>query len=531
MIAGSATTVRELLEARAAANAQGIYMIAPETGHRLTFGELLRSSHGLAGLLAERGIAPGQHVALLLPNGLQAVRLFVGAMAAGYVVTPLSLIAQPAQLAYVLEHSGCRTVFVSAELLERLQEALGAAAGSPQVEIIVVDPDSAAIDGEPPALGFPAPPPHPSTTALLMYTSGTTGRPKGVPLTHNNVIGGARFVSEAHELSDSDRVLAVLPLYHINAQIVTVLAPLDHGGSLVMPRRFSTKSFWASAVAHQCTWLNVVPTIIAYLLEAGEAALSRTDLGRLRFCRCASAPLPPEQHRAFEARFDIGVLETMGMTETAGPCLSNPISAVRRKLGSPGQAFGNAAKIVDPDSGQELPNHVVGEIVLRGPNVMSGYFHDTTATERAFFADRWLRSGDLAYRDDDGFFFITGRLKELIIKGGENIAPREIDEVLLSHPAVLEAAAVGIPDAHYGQDILAGVVLKSGAQCDEVALREFCRQRLGRFKTPRRFRFLTELPKGPSGKVQRLKLLDDYSEPLAAPSAEVAAGGSSSDDR
>ncbi|BAL24920.1 AMP-binding protein [Azoarcus sp. KH32C] len=500
--------VRALLEARAGETPHGVYCISPETGREMTFGGLLDSARSLAALLAARGVEPGAHVAMLLPNGLQAVRIFVGAMAGGHVITPLSLLARPAQLAYVLEHSGCRAVFVAPELVERLGEALSMLPdGGASIEVLAADPDELRIADEPAVSNFPSGAPDADAPALLMYTSGTTGRPKGVLLTHENVLAGARFVSEAHRLGPDDRVLAVLPLYHINAQIMTVLAPLYHGGSLAMPRRFSTSAFWPLAIAQRCTWINVVPTIIAYLLE-DPAGAKGLDLSRIRFCRSASAPLPPEHQRAFEERFGIGVIETMGLTETAGPCLANPPEPLLRKYGSPGRAFGNEAKVVDPATGRDLPDGLPGEIVVRGPNVMRGYYQGGEESALAFLPDGWLRTGDLGYRDADGFFFITGRLKEIIIKGGENIAPREIDEVLLAHPGVLEAAAVGIPDTFYGQDILAGVVLKPGSGCGEADLKAHCERHLGRFKTPRVFRLLAELPKGPSGKIQRLKLLD-----------------------
>jgi long-chain acyl-CoA synthetase len=204
----------------------------------------------------------------------------------------------------------------------------------------------------------------------------------------------------------------------------------------------------------------------------------------------------------------------MGLTETAAPCFTNPLDPARRKIGSPGQAFGNEAKIVDPQ-GHALPPGEPGEIMVRGPNVMKGYYKNPEETAKAFTDDGWLHTGDVGYMDEDGFVFVTGRIKELIIKGGENIAPREIDEALLKHPAVLEAAAVGIPDQDYGQEIMACIVLKDGELCCEDELRAFCRQELGAYKTPKVFRFQQELPKGPSGKVQRLKLLDAASESAA----------------
>jgi acyl-CoA synthetase (AMP-forming)/AMP-acid ligase II len=211
-----------------------------------------------------------------------------------------------------------------------------------------------------------------------------------------------------------------------------------------MPARFSASAFFGQAISSGCTWINVVPTMISYLLEGEAPRRERTRA--IRFCRSASSALPP------------------------------------------------------------VPDGTTGEIVIRGPHVMRGYYKNDKATADAFTPDGWLRTGDLGHRDADGFFFVTGRIKELIIKGGENIAPREIDEALLQHPAVLEAAAVGIPDKHYGQEILACIVPREGMPCTEADLRAFCLEKLGRYKTPGVFRFVTELPRGPSGKVQRLKL-------------------------
>ncbi|HET9471468.1 MAG TPA: AMP-binding protein, partial [Usitatibacter sp.] len=227
----------------------------------------------------------------------------------------------------------------------------------------------------------------------------------------------------------------------------------------------------------------------------------------VRFCRTASAPLPPEHLLAFQSKFGIGVIETMGLTETVAPAFSNPWEAAKRKVGSVGKPSGCEARIVD-ENGAPLADGTPGEIAIRGPQVTPGYYKNPAATAAAFFPDGWFRSGDVGVRDAEGYFFVTGRIKELIIKGGENIAPREIDEVLLRHPAVLDAAAVGIPDRHYGQEILACVIRRAGAACSEEELRAFCVEHLGPFKAPKEIRFVEDLPRGPSGKVQRLKLLD-----------------------
>ncbi|MFZ9480826.1 MAG: AMP-binding protein, partial [Burkholderiaceae bacterium] len=348
----------------------------------------------------------------------------------------------------------------------------------------------------------------PDTPALLMYTSGTTGTPKGVRLTHRNLLHAAMSVSQWHGLSAADRVLSSLPIYHINGQSIATITPFYSGGSIVCAQKFSVSQWWPAVIDLQCTWINMVPTIIAYLLNAASdpSAPSANALRHVRFGRSASAPLPPEHHRAFEERFGIEVVEAMGMTESASVVFCNPHDD-RKRYGSPGLPCGVQAKVIDAQ-GASLVTGETGEICLRGPNVMNGYYKNEAETAKAFDRDGWLRTGDLGLRDADGFYFVTGRLKELIIKGGENIAPREIDEVLLQHPAVLDAACVGVPDANYGQEILACLVLKEGQACSQEEMRSFCLAALGKYKTPKEFHFVHDLPRGPSGKVQRLKLVD-----------------------
>jgi len=498
-------TVRYHVDQRAAEQPAAPYLIAPETGAVLTYAQLQRASRELGRFLLGKGLRQGDKVALMLHNGYQTARLLIGVMYAGFTVAPLNLLSQRSQLEYVLDHSDTALVFTSEELEPRVREALEHV--SRRVEVVVLDPDATAVL-EHSTSGPELPAVAEDDDALLMYTSGTTGKPKGVLHAHRSVVAGGEYTSRAHHLTQNDRVMCSLPLYHINGQIVTAVAPLVHGGSVVMPHRFSVSNYWELVAEHRCTWINVVPTIIAYLLNAPDPRQKAIDISRVKFCRSASAPLPPELHLEFEKKFGVSVIETFGMTETNAPCFTNPYEREKRKIGSPGQAFGNEAKVIDTATGAAAPAGVPGEILVRGENVMKCYYKDPETTARTLEADGWMHTGDLGYLDQDGFLFVTGRLKELIIKGGENIAPREIDEALLRHPAVLEAAAVGVPDANYGQDILACIVLKPGRQCSVDELRAFCVRELGAYKAPKVLRLVETLPKGPSGKVQRLKLLE-----------------------
>ena len=497
------TTLREAIDAHADARPDAPFIFAPEPDATLTYAGLRTAARALCHTLEPRDLAPGDVVSWMLPNGISAATVFLGAMYGGYVASPISLLAQDAQIEHVLAHSGTRVVFAAPGFVERLR-AIVARIGARAAIVSTApdDPGFASADSR-----LPVRSPDAASPAMLMYTSGTTGVPKGALLSHGNMAHAGCAVTESLALTPEDRVLSSLPLYHVNGQCIATVSPLLSGGSIVMPHRFSVSQWWPLVERYRPTWLNVVPTIIAYLINGTELTPAQREACRgVRFGRSASAPLPPDQHRAFEARFGISVIEAMGLTECASVAFSNPLDATKRKYGSTGTPLAMEARVVASD-GAVLGTGATGEIQLRGANVMLGYYRDPAATARTIDADGWLATGDLGHRDAEGYYYITGRLKELIIKGGENIAPREIDEALLRHPAVLEAAAVGIPDRDYGQEILACVVLKRDAACTIDELRAHCLRELGRYKTPKEIRFIAELPKGPSGKVQRLKLI------------------------
>jgi len=511
------TTVRALIDARAEQHPERPFLLncLEDGGAVVTFAMLRERCRHLESEFHLAGLRPGDVVSVFMPNGIQTATLLLGAMYSGLVAHPLNLLCQPSQLRYIVEHSDTRMIFVSDETKDAV--AAACAESCAQVAIVHTAPDALELSALPACVaheggddglaGLSAPHCRPSDIALLMYTSGTTGAPKGVLLSHGNLLANAHNISVEHRLGTDDRVLASLPLYHINGLVVTLLTPLFHAGSVVLTPRFSARTFWRDVACHGCTWINVVPTIVAYLLGGDEP--TALDLSALKFCRSASAALPSDHHRAFESRFGIGIIETMGMTETAAPVFSNPYEPERRRVGSIGLPSGAEAKVIDRDGRECAPNEP-GEIVLRGEQVMRGYYKRPDETAKAFTTDGWLRTGDLGYRDEEGYFYINGRSKELIIKGGENIAPREIDEALLRHPGVLDAAAVGVPDPAYGQEIVAFVVprVASGAGVPGIdELLAHCLRELGRYKTPKEIRFVSELPRGPSGKVQRLKLV------------------------
>ena len=495
-------TFRSLIDRSAQAHPDRKFLIDPDANLEMTFADLQARCRQFAAYARAKGLSPGSRIAYMLDNGYWSVIAMLGTMYAGCITVPLNVVSSSRNLAHALENSDPALTLVAGSRMKLFKSI---SSGS-HTSVEVVDPVCGfALPDVPDALDCEI---GSGDAGMILYTSGTTSMPKGTVLSHRNLIAGGRNVALAHQIDSDDRVLCVLPLYHINGQVVTVVAPLATSSSVVMPHRFSATDFWDLVFEHRCTWLSVVPTIAKYLLDNAhrypEIAARIRNCEHLRFARSASSAMPAGMHRDFEESFGLPMIETMGLTETAAPILSNPMPPAKRLAGSVGMPFGDEAKVID-DSFEALPDESIGEIAVRGANVFSEYFKKPDATAEAFTPDGWFRTGDLGYRSSEGYYYVTGRKKELIIKGGENIAPREIDDVLYHHEAVLEAAAFGLPDDDYGQVVAVGVVLKPEYEHDEQTLMEYCREHLGSFRTPSEIFLVDHLPKGPSGKIQRLE--------------------------
>ncbi len=445
----------------------------------------------------------GSLICTLTENSLSGIQLMLGIMYSGMIQVPLNLVAGEDQLAYIIQHSETKILFSTKSNLELAKKVIKKS--NCEVELVEIDKDDFVLKLENKKTDFVEL--DKSCNCLLMYTSGTTGKPKGVMLTHDNILNGGKNVLISHKLSISDNALCVLPLYHINGLIVTVIGPLVSHSSLVLSEKFSANNFWKHIEEFNCTWFSIVPTIVSSLLNKySENEFNNYKISSIRFGRSASAALAPETHKNFEKRFKIKMIETMGLTETCAPILSNPPSPNPIKYGSPGIPYGNEVQILN-EKYQEVKRNKIGQICVRGKNVMKEYFKNPQETKKSFYKD-WFLTGDLGLMDDDNFVFVKGRIKELIIKGGENISPREIDDILYKHPNILEAAAFGVKCDYYGEKIEAGVVLKIKGKTSEEEILIHCKNLLGKFKSPDKIHFFEELPKGSSGKIQRLKIFE-----------------------
>ncbi len=497
-------TVRDFIDFNSEKNPNLNFITCANTKKKLSNKDLKKNLEKINYYLSvEKNQKKNALICTLTENSLSGIQLMLGIMYSGMIQVPLNLVAGEDQLSYIIDHSESKILFSTKSNLDLAKKIIKKSNSS--VELIEIDKDNfidELNDEKKKSENLKK-----TNNALLMYTSGTTGKPKGVMLTHDNILNGGKNVLISHELTPLDKALCVLPLYHINGLIVTVMGPLVSHSSLVLSEKFSATNFWKHIEEFKCTWFSIVPTIVSSLLNKYyEIEFKSLNTSSVRFGRSASAALAPETHKNFEEKFKIKMIETMGLTETCAPILSNPPSPNPIKYGSPGIPYGNEVKIFDKKF-NEVERNSIGQICVRGKNVMKEYYKNPTETKKSFYND-WLLTGDLGLMDSENFVFVKGRIKELIIKGGENISPREIDDVLYQHPDVLEAAAFGDKCSHYGETVKAGVVLKNKDSVTEDDLINHCSKILGKFKSPESIFFFDELPKGSSGKIQRLKIKD-----------------------
>ena len=456
-------------------------------------------------LLNAAGIGRGDRVAIVLPNGPEAATCFL-AVASACTAAPLNPAYKADEFTFYLSDLKPRAVILRAD------EAGPARAAAEQlgVPVIALHPDEAGAAGAfhltaslPP--GESPGPALPSDPALVLHTSGTTARPKIVPLTNANLAASARHIAASLALSPADTCLNVMPLFHIHGLIAAVLSSLSAGAAVCCTPGFNAFKFseWLTTV--RPSWYSAVPTMHQAILMRTRGDAAQAQAAGLRFIRSSSASLPPQVMRELEAVFCAPVIEAYGMTEAAHQMAANPLPPRARKPGAVGVAAGPEIAIMADDDETLLPQGAIGEVVIRGPNVTPGYDNNPAANAKAFTAG-WFRTGDQGRLDEEGYLFLTGRLKEQINRGGEKISPLEVDVVLLDHPGVAEVCTFGIPHDKLGEEVGAVVVPHAGQTLTEQEIRDFASVRLAAFKVPRRVLVMDNIPKGATGKVQRIGL-------------------------
>jgi acyl-CoA synthetase (AMP-forming)/AMP-acid ligase II len=466
-------------------------------GPEVTYGQLQEQIETVAAALRAGGIQTGEPVGIVLPNNLEYLVAFLATTWARAIAAPLNPGYKVEEFRFYLEDAGARAIVVppgdhpAREAARQLQIPIWECGLDAQGRVFV-QPQT---DQAAPNLDRSAP--TASDVALFLHTSGTTSRPKGVPLTHGNLMTSIANIGATYQLTPRDRSLIVMPLFHVHGLLGATLSTLHTGGAVVVPAKFSAGAFWQLASRYGVTWYSAVPTIHQILL--GRADQDNAPRSGLRFIRSCSAALAPAVFEHMEGRFGAPVLEAYGMTEASHQMASNPLPPGPRKPGSVGKGTGVDIAILD-EKGQILPAGMQGEVSIRGTNVMHGYLNNPEANA-ASFCNGYFRTGDQGLLDEHGYLKLTGRLKELINRGGEKISPLEVDAVLLEHPAVAEAVSFAAPDAKYGEEVHAAVVLKATATPSDI--QAHCLKRLADFKVPKVIHITQVVPRTATGKIQR----------------------------
>lgn len=490
------STPQTLLELIQVSAADATAIVLPEADIKVTYKSLCDQVSAMADALATIGIGRGDRVATVLPNGLPAIVSFIAASAAG-TAAPLNPGYREDEINFFLEDTNAKVLLVPADGAADARKA-AERRGVPVYSLAMDDKGFVRILDAP--HGKTAAAPSGDDVALVLHTSGSTGRPKRVPILHRNITASTHNIVAHYGLTPADVSLCVMPLFHVHGLVASTLSTLLSGGAVVVPAKFNPLSFWRTVRDTGSTWYSAVPTIHNLLLSrAGDERPSGAE--GLRFIRSCSSALPAEMMEKMEQVFGAPVLEAYGMTEASHQMASNPQPPAARKPGSVGPGTGVKVGIMD-DAGNLLATDQRGEVVIQGPNVVSGYENNPEANAKSF-TQGWFRTGDQGYLDADGYLILTGRIKELINRGGEKIGPREIDEILLTHPAVAEALAFGVPHAAWGEEVAAAIVLKENHPASEAELTAFCKERLADFKRPKKFYIVETIPRTATGKIAR----------------------------
>src|SRR3954452_21615242 len=465
----------------------------------ITYAQLDEASARVAALLRDKGIEPGDRVGVMLPNVPYFAVAYYGVLRAGGVVVPMNVLLKGREVKFYLSDPEAKALFAWHDFADAAEQGASEAGA----ELVAVKPgefEELLADHEPDRdvaerAG--------DDTAVILYTSGTTGQPKGAELTHDNLRRNAELSRDLYDLGPDDVIFGGLPLFHSFGQTCSLNATISRGGCLTMLPRFDPGKALEIIARDGVTIFMGVPTMYGAILHHEDA--DDADTSSLRICVSGGSAMPGELLRSFEEKFDCTILEGYGLSETS-PVASFNHPDRERKVGSIGTPVeGVEMKVVD-DDGNDLDTGEVGEIVIRGHNVMKGYWNKPDATKESITEDGWFHTGDMAKVDDDGYFFIVDRKKELIIRGGYNVYPREIEEVLYEHPAVREVAVVGVPHDELGEDVGAAVALKEGESVGADELRDFVKDQVAAYKYPRRIWFVEELPKGPTGKILKREI-------------------------
>jgi long-chain acyl-CoA synthetase len=468
-------------------------------GTTLTYDELIDRSARLATLLLEHGLERGDRVGVMLPNVPEFPIVYYGVLRAGGIAVPMNVLLKRREIAFYLEDSGAKMLLAWHGFLDEARDG-AADAGT---ELIGVEPEAfaATLDGLEPTTEIVDT--GAEDTAVILYTSGTTGKPKGAELSHRNLDENSEIISRTTLLIDAgDVVLGALPLFHTFGQTVAMNASMRVGAVLTLVPKFDPGEALATIERDGVTHFYGVPTMYGALLHHPERG--KYDASTLRLCKTGGASMPVEVLHGFEKAFDTELIEGYGLSETS-PVASSGHPGQVRKPGSIGTPIEKVEMRILDEDGKEVPRGEVGEIAIRGHNIMKGYWNRPDATAEAI-RDGWFHSGDLGREDEDGFFFVVDRKKDMIIRGGYNVYPREVEELLYEHPQIREAAVLGVPHPEWGEEVGAAVVLEPGEELAPEEISAWVRERIAAYKYPRVVWFLDELPKGPTGKIVKREI-------------------------